>query len=113
METARDILCKFDSEGWDEATIIELLLKYINNPMSNDRFRDFLSEAAESGVCKICGDIDCSEHCQKTEHGQHIPDPKSANPPSGVEKSLIVDYQCTACGMLGSVGVDPDDISWE
>jgi len=65
-------------------------------------------------VCKHCAKNGCYEHCQKTDHGNHIPDPCSIShdPDTGGGRSLIFDISCVECGLSGSFNVSPEDINW-
>ena len=66
-------------------------------------------------ICKHCGEEDCLVHCQKTDHGNHIPDPNSISydPGSDGGRSFIFDINCVECGISGSFAVELDDINWD
>jgi len=64
-------------------------------------------------VCKHCSEENCYEHCQKTESGEHEPDPYSITRADVDEgEGCVVDICCKHCGMSGSYKIEDKDINW-
>ena len=69
--------------------------------------------------CLHCGRPreDCYRHCHERADGEHQPSPSSIQPADGAGKGRgtdwVIDIFCAACGVSGSMRIDPADINWE
>jgi hypothetical protein len=72
----------------------------------------------EKPKCRICKKEKCWEHCQEVPDGKHVPSKlmKHIHIADVVDTApggyFVVDVNCAACGISGSVKVNFNELEW-